>query len=59
MPLALHHTQFISFLTFLQTNMDGQLNMCLMAAEMFRAPLEISLPFPQVNISLVAEFTNK
>lgn len=29
--------------------MNGQLNLCLMAAEMFRAPLEISLPFPQVR----------
>ncbi|CAM9135050.1 unnamed protein product [Scytosiphon promiscuus] len=30
-----------------QTDMRGQLNLCLMAAEMFRAPLETSLPFPQ------------
>ncbi|CAM9209213.1 unnamed protein product [Ectocarpus sp. 4 AP-2014] len=28
-------------------DMRGQLNLCLMAAEMFRAPLEISLPYPQ------------
>lgn len=31
--------------------MRGQLNMCLMAAEMLRAPLETSLPFPQVRES--------
>ncbi|CAN0183838.1 unnamed protein product, partial [Pylaiella littoralis] len=30
-----------------QTDMRGQLNLCLMAAEMIRAPLETSLPFPQ------------
>ncbi|CAM9247576.1 unnamed protein product, partial [Ectocarpus fasciculatus] len=30
-----------------QNDMRGQLNLCLMAAEMFRAPMEISLPYPQ------------
>lgn len=30
--------------------MDGQLNLCLMAAELFRAPMETSLPFPQVSV---------
>ncbi|CAM9390873.1 unnamed protein product, partial [Hapterophycus canaliculatus] len=30
-----------------QNDMHGQLNLCLMAAEMFRAPLETSLSFPQ------------
>lgn len=29
--------------------MRGQLNLCLMAAEMFRAPMEMSLPYPQVS----------
>lgn len=32
-----------------QTDMHGQLNLCLMAAEMFRAPMETSLPFPQAS----------
>ncbi|CAM9264298.1 unnamed protein product, partial [Ectocarpus sp. 12 AP-2014] len=30
-----------------QSDMRGQLNLCLMAAEMFRAPMETSLPYPQ------------
>lgn len=36
------------FVFIVQANMGDQLNLCLMAAEMFRAPLETSLPFPQV-----------
>ena len=35
---------------FSQADMNGQLNLCLMAAELFRAPMEVSLPFPQVNV---------
>lgn len=36
---------------FPKTDMGGQLNLCLMAAEMFPAPLETSLSFPQVTTS--------